>query len=405
MSEIYKRRGKRNYREVRMMNDLEKALSKKFEEDPEFAKSFVPAKDEKELKALHNKYCVTDVEYTETKTPEMAKIKDKDVEDVSFTETKNDTTQTEEYDDSDVQANVDPFNRDSPIVRDYVLGGDSLGRNRTKPDESRSDFNEPTSFKEAFEIPSYDDEGNEIKSDGQPSSGNSKGQSQERKEPKQPKESFNPAADDLSSGKRRKNAKKNARNIIDAVALLTSKGFVWYANKDITAEKLAEYQNNGEIDLDILLQLDQEQQITVRDFFQMQCTNAEQLSEISEAEKDAWANDLAEVMLEKNIVLTPTQELLLTTANIIGQKAILLISIKAQTNAVLNQLRQMRATNATRFDAEIPVVEKEEVVQPKEQPAAPAAEAQVVEFDSMDQVINGFDAANVEVGETVETKE
>ena len=64
---IYTRKGKRNYKEQKMINELNDALSKKAAEDPNFESRIIPATNENELQTMYNKYVVKDVEYTPNK--------------------------------------------------------------------------------------------------------------------------------------------------------------------------------------------------------------------------------------------------------------------------------------------------------------------------------------------------
>jgi hypothetical protein len=130
--------------------------------------------------------------------------------------------------------------------------------------------------------------------------------------------------------------------------MLTEKGFVWYANKDITEAKLAEYELNGEIDLNLLLTLEDGQEATVRQFFQSQLAAAEELLKITDEEKSDLTDALAEVMQEKGFAPTPAQELMLVAATIFGRQAITMLALKASTNNLLAQLRnpnQMRGNS------------------------------------------------------------
>ena len=128
---VYNKRGNKNYKEKRLLRDLEPYIQKRMSEDPNFEKEFLPASNFSELQKMHQRYVVEDAEYTmqeesvETKNNienkeetnnNMAK-KNADIEDVEFEET------TTESKGSSNSGFIDPFNREEPIVRDYVMDG------------------------------------------------------------------------------------------------------------------------------------------------------------------------------------------------------------------------------------------------------------------------------------------
>lgn len=336
---FYHKKGNKNYKERKLIADLEEKFAKKISENPEFEKSVVPATNYEELKMLHQKYMSEDVEVIEevneetdnlnnlkedSKNINMAKDNN-DIEDVEYTESKQDKG-------SNSNSFIDPFNREEPIVRDYVFGDDSMSKNGTTKNVSKTVFDEPTNFTDAFEIP--DDEEEEGK---QNNSSNSSVKSSESKQ-----EPYNPNFDEMSAGKKRRSTKRFAKYIVEAVSTLSEKGFVWYANKDINDSKLAEYEMSGEMDLSLLVSLEDGQEVTVKQFFQIQCLKAEQLSKIPQEEKDDLADALAEVLMEKGVGPTPTQELILISLKIFGGQALTLMALKSQTNSLLTQLKVMK---------------------------------------------------------------
>lgn len=337
---IYTRKGNKNYKVKRMLKQLEEALAKKAASDPKFESTFIPAQNEAELQAIYNKYVVEDIEFTETKTNQtqttMANKKSEDIEDVEFKENLTDSKglSSFEEDDSDNKF-VDPFNRENPIVRDYVLGKDALGRERVNGEGAKTTFEEPTTFKDAFEIPTYDEDGNQENTEKPEKKSQPKAEKKERTEP------LNPSFDEMSNGKKKRSSKKFAKYIVEAVCMLSQKGFVWFANKDINEAKLAEYELNGEIDLSLLVSLQDGQQVTIKEFFASQCLAAEELSAIDETQKADLTDALTEVMLEKGIAPTPTQELIMITLTIFGGQAVTLMALKSQTNSLLSQLKGM----------------------------------------------------------------
>lgn len=326
---IYNKRGKKNYKEQKLLNELETVLSDKFANDYEFKSKFVPANSYEDLKKLYNRYVPTDVAYEElpkTETPSNEMAKEIEIE-------ENDAEMEMEYE-SASSRNVDPFNRNNPIIRDYVLGDESLNKDPYQ-NSGKTEFAEPTSFAEAFEIPDGTETENEVEPKAEK-------QSKPRAERREPSEPLNPAYDDMSASKKRKNTKKFAKYIVETVCMLSEKGFVWYATKDINESKLAEYELNGEMDLSLMLTLGDGQEATVKEFFAGQCLAAQQLAKISEEQKSDLADALAEVMMEKGVTPTPTQELILISLQIFGGQALTLFAMRSQTSSVLNQLRALK---------------------------------------------------------------
>jgi hypothetical protein len=177
---------------------------------------------------------------------------------------------------------IDPFNRQEPTTYDYTLEG-GLQKDEVDPTQPiRTDFAEPLSFDDAFELPDESADGEPVEKSQ--SSRNQK----ERSEPKAKRERpepINPSFDEMSGSAQKKSTKKFAKYIVEAVCALSEKGFVWYANKEINDAKLAEYELNGEMDLSILVTLENGQEATVKQFFQQQALAAEQLAKFEEEEK------------------------------------------------------------------------------------------------------------------------
>jgi len=322
---IYNKRGTRNYKEAKLVGDLNKKIS----ENPNLLNEIEPANNFEELKRLHSKYCVEDIDFEETKNNSSNKSDGN----------KNNTFEEVDVDIDENKQFIDPFNREEPTVRDYVTDKGFADDSETKSTGNTS-FDEPHNFKDAFDIPTGDDNSDK---------GTKSTSSTERKEKKEKphQEPLNPNFDDMTGAKKKRNTKKFAKYIVEAVCMLSEKGFIWYANKDINVSKLAEYELNGEMDLDLMLTLDEGQQITVKEFFGGLCLQAEQLAKIDQEEKDDLSDALAEVMMEKGIAPTPMQELMLIALKIFGGQAIALMTLKAQSKGVLNQLRLMKETGAT----------------------------------------------------------
>ena len=326
----------KNYKEKRLIQEIESALTNKMESNPNIENEIVPATNISELQKMHSKYVgVEEAEYIEVKNDstneksQMIKKETEEIEDIQDFEVVEEKTSS-----NSSSTFIDPFNREEPIVRDYVLGDESMKKNvMSNEQKAQTVFEEPTSFDEAFLIPE-DNDNNFDDSEKQPSKKDKSSQ------PKQ-KESLNPNFEDMSSGKQKKSTEKFAKYIVEAVSVATEKGFVWFANKDINDSKLAEYEMSDGLDLSILVTLDTGQDVTVKQFFQSQCSQAESLSKWTPEQKEDLTNALAAVLLEKGIAPTPSQELILVAATIIGGQAMTLMTLKSQTNSLLEQLKNM----------------------------------------------------------------
>jgi len=387
---VYNKRGKKNYKEVRLVKELEAELQKRIESgDHGIVHNFKPADSYEELQQLHVQYTSRDAEFNEIKETEindnnMAKKQPDDIlDDVSI----------EEIDDTSF---IDPFNRQEPTTYDYTNDG-GFSKESTPKNTGQADFAEPMSFDEAFELPGEGEEA--VENEKQPQEG--KG---EKKEPKQARtkakeEPWNPGFDDMSSGNQKKSTKKFAKYIVEAVCALAEKGFVWYANKDINEAKLAEYELSGEMNLSILVTLETGQDATVKHFFQQQCLAAEQLAKFEDDEKKDMAEALAAVMLEKGIAPTATQELMIVVGGVLVKKGAILLSLKSQTNSLLNQLRAMNGNQ--------PQYEPQYEPQPQPQPQPVYQEPVVNEVPNMSFEQAGLvsDEEMLDIERVVETKE
>lgn len=329
---VYIKRGKKSYKELRLVNKLNSVINQRIKENPNFFNDYEPANNFAELQSLHDKICVEDVQFQEVQpknNENMAKeIEEKEID---YTDFGNDDNSF-----------IDPLNREEPVVRDYVMNeefpsAEKIGKAK------RTTFDEPVSFEESFELPSDDEQEqptqrNERQQGGQRQQGNQRQQGGQR----QQREPLNPSFDEMSNGKKKRSTKKMAKYLVTVACALAEKGFVWLANKDINESKLAEYEISGEIDLTLLLSMEDGQKITVRDFFVSQGMRAEELSKITEEEKSDLSETLAELMLEKGVAPTTTQEFLLITLGVFGGKALALWEIVSQNNAVLGQLKAIR---------------------------------------------------------------
>lgn len=324
---FYNKRGKPNYKEKRYLDAIDQAVKNKMKTDPDFGKNIKTANTFEELKELHDRLTTEDAQYEDVTENET----DIEKQHKQFRDGMADTIETKK-DGNSGQTFLDPFNDAEPIIRDYVmedgLKDDDANENKSDPNAT---FEEPKSFAESFELPTADDER---------SGGNN--EKQKKSEPKK-SSPINPQFDEMSGNKKRRSTKKFAKIIVEGVGLLAEKGCIWWTTKDITEDKLVQYELEDKMDLQILLTLDDSQQITVREWFGLKVKEADTLFKISKEDKEDLIDSLFEVMLEKGIAPTPMQELMINAVKTfildMGVKA---YAFNQQIKSVLNQLIAMK---------------------------------------------------------------
>lgn len=309
---IYNKRGNSNYKEKRLIAEITEALNKK-------SVPFEPANNFEELQALHDKIVGDFDDYEEVSEETEIEKQHK--------EFRQGMAENMQPNNSETSTLIDPFNDAEPIVRDYVLAEDFESKEQSE-EPVKTTFDEPTSFEESFELPSADDEKSQPKNP------------KEKKEQKQPAEKINPRFDDMSNAKKRRSTKKLAQMIVQGTCILAEKGCIWWTTKDITEDKLVQYELENTMDLQILLTLDEGQQITIREWFRMKVAQANDgLFRVSEEDKNDLAESLFEVLMEKGIAPTPMQELMINAVKTfvldMGLKA---VAFRSEIKSVLNQL-------------------------------------------------------------------
>jgi hypothetical protein len=333
MKKIYIKRGTPNYKEKRLIAEIEKAIGEGATTEFDSAKNF------EELKALHSQLTITDVDYEESGINKNEEIDNEEnvlenhknfrdgiSKNIEPVVEKTNTQQTQ-------GAVIDPFNEGEVIVRDYVA--DNGFKENEKKGDAKTTFEEPSDFKSSFEMPKEEDE-----KDGSHVGGDHK---KEPKKQHQKPEPINPKFDDMSNAKKKRSTKKFAKLIIDGACLLAEKGCIWWTTKDITEDKLAQYQIEDTMDLGILLSLEDGQRQPVIQWFRARRLEAEVAFKVSETDKEDLYDSLYEVMLEKGIAPTPMQELLINVGKVflldMGVKA---FQLSQQINNVLGQLKEMK---------------------------------------------------------------
>lgn len=331
---IYNKVGKPSYKESKLIKEIQIAVEKKIAENPNVYKNFIPASNFEELQRLHKEYCSTDVEFEEIPNTQEEHKNFRD----SLKETVEPKTETIMDDDSGF---IDPFNDANPIVRDYVTEV-NLDKNPESEDTGRNSFDEPTTFKDAFTMPDEN-------ISKEPTGGSKKQQTKE--------EPLNPSYNDQSSGRKKRTNKKFAKYIVEAVCMLAERGFVWWTTKDITEAKVMQYELNNEIDLTLLLSMPDGQQATIKDWFKMQCFQAEELAKFKQHEKDDLAEVLAELLDKKGVSPSIEQEVAIIALKMFGEKFMIALDMKKGINSVLEQLKELNKGKYTPYE------EKQEVPQ------------------------------------------
>lgn len=340
---IYKKRGAINYQERKLLRQLEPALEKLAAEDAAFAERFKTVESYDELKALHSQYCIDEAEIiSETPNATMA-------------EKSNETTSTG---DSSIKFQnpetplEDPMNRANPIIRDHVLNDSFSPEHNKRPDiGGQPNLDEPKSYEEAFKLP--DDEldpkerKEKQKADAEANKNSTNNGGGGNNGQKKTSDAINPAFDDMSQQRKNKQTKRFAKYIVEFFAMGLEMGYMWFVTKDINDLKIAEYELKDKIDpnhLELVMNLTEEQEITIRAFFQMQCAQAQVNAKVSDDDKLELADALADVLMEKGFAPTPMQSLMMVMGQIIAAKAIPAFVQVQQNNSILNQLFAMRAT-------------------------------------------------------------
>ena len=308
---VYNKRGVHNYKEKK----LEEALIAFFEKNPEKYKEYTIPSNPDDLKAAHDNLCIESVEFTETKDEKPEK------EDThqSFRDSMAEGTEETNH-------KVDPMNRDEPIIRDYVKN-DGF-KEETAGAQTASNYDEPTNFRDSFEIPNEEGLGNGAgKTD------------QIHTPPPKPKPAGPP---DPDAKLKKKSKRKFTKYAVDAFCALSGRVMVWYATKDITDQKLDEYIANDEIartSLEMIVALDNGKRGTVRQFFQSQCFNAQQLAQFTPEEKEDLAEAFDDYLEYKKVEINPTVNMAVIIGGMMLQRLLGVLEIKAIGKSVLEQIK------------------------------------------------------------------
>lgn len=303
-STIYQKRGNLNFKERKMISDINSVIEK----NPELESNFVPASNFDELKELHTKYTAEVVDFEQV-TPEAP----------TTSESK--------------PPFIDPLNRDEPNVRDYVMD-DKFDPFADFQKGSQSSFQEPNNYGQAFDLPDEEDMQNSRQ-------GNAKSNPRSSQRPNNRPQSPVSSGDDTAKDKRR--SRRFAKSIINTTCNLMEVGFIWFATKDINEQKLAEYELTNEIDVNALLSMPDGSEVTIREFFLSQIGEIEKASKVTQEEREDLTDGLTEIFIEKNIQPSPAYEFGMTALSVVAKKGIQLYMISSQNNQIINQLRERNA--------------------------------------------------------------
>lgn len=317
----------------KMIDHVQSKINEKIANGEEVV--FEPARTVEELKELYKNFCVDDADIiSETKTNEEP-------------QTNNSNNDFNDDGGSDF---IDPLTEKNVLERDY-----------TKPTESLdSEIAEPSSIDDTFEMPDdLDDEPSAI-------GGGSNRGGNNAKENKQ-KEVFNEDLKDLDPSQKRKAFKRTAKAIVMAYKQFSGMPFEYLATKDINEAKMTEYHTTNVLDVDMMLELPDDVYLTVRQFFEQQCMQADGLFKLDPEIEHEIEEALTDVLMEKQVALTPMQRLGFYVAQDMGSKIVALVKMKSQTNAVLNHLMEQHKAKVE--------AEKEEEEAKKPKPATEPKEA------------------------------
>lgn len=326
---FYRKKGNYNYKERTMLSEIAQRIS----DNPELESTMQPASSFDELKLLHQTI-MSDVAEVIEETPNVASGSPDVIPPVEEkTEVKTPF--------------IDPLNREEPNVRDYVMEDQfDPFADYNRQTKHKSDFQEPTNFDDAFNVPDEEEMRNAGKEQ-------IRGQAQQKQRPQQQRQSTNNEMSGSDwgggSGVNRRKSKRFATSIVNVTCKLLEVGFVWYATKDINEQKLAEYELTGEMDLSLIVELPNGQEATIRDFFLNQIGDIQEASKINPESKAELIEALTELFIEKNIQPSATYDVLLSGVSIVAEQGIKLMMIVQQNNAILNQLRERGKTQEVQY--------------------------------------------------------
>ena len=345
---IINKRGKPNWKEKKLLKELEPIIERKLLTDSNFASNFRPVNSYEDLQKLHSLYCTENAQIISEEPITKNTTMQNDNETILSNEKEINLKETRtKLDETETKSSfVDPFNEEEPIIRDYVLKGDEYSKQPINQvnNNNTTFFNEPTSFDDAFNIPDLDDDKSQVSSSnnggGNNNSNNNNNSTKEAPKPKQ--QPVNPYFDDQSNQNKRKQTKRFAKYITGFVCFALEKGYVWYTTKDINEAKMIEYELKGDFDVSLMVTLDGETRVTAKEFFRKMCSDAIVASKISQDDQDELSDALADVLMEKGIAPTAIQTALMVGGQIFAKQftnALMSVSISSSVIAGLKNYK------------------------------------------------------------------
>jgi len=305
---IYQKRGNLNFKERKLIEQIEAKIAT----NPEIESSFETAGSFDELRELHIQLTASDTEFVEVDKETIPEAK------------------------SEAKSNpfIDPLNREEPNVRDYVMD-DKFDPFADFQSSSKSAYAEPTNYDQAFDIPDEEEMRNQRQNpqNGKP----------QNNPPKQQRNSSPSNSGDGESAKDKRKSKRFAKTIVNTICNLGEVGFVWFATKNITEQKLAEYEMSGEMDLSVLVELSTGEEATIKEFFLNQLGNIDLASKIAPERREELIEALTEYFIEQGIQPSAKYDLILEGVSLLAEQGIKLYTISSQNNSILNQLRERNA--------------------------------------------------------------
>lgn len=342
----YKKLGNYNWRETRYIDAIVEVIQKKQEADPNF--KFKQATTFEELEKMYIELCTEEVPYTETKNnnDNSGSTGEENTGETHSDENTHNATESENTAGSSSDASTDdPFN-DRPIdMRAYMTGnGDKFTEKGAQSQhEQNKNFQEPLSFGESFQMPTEENNAGPGTNANQ-SQGSGQNSNATSPKPNTPAASTN-ISNVPSDAEQKKKTKRFSKSIVRIVCVLYKAGMVYWTTKDITEASLLKYELEGSIDFNLLLSLENDQQIHIKEFFANEVKQFEMLFTIPDDEQERFADSLAEYMHEKGIKPTPGQDLLVNAAEILGVRAAQGWSRSQQNVEILKELRKITISN------------------------------------------------------------
>jgi len=333
---IYQKRGNLNFKERKLIDQIEAKISTSPDLEFETATSF------DELRELHIQLTASDTDFEE--------VAQKDIPEPSGT--------------NDRKSNpfIDPLNREEPNVRDYVMD-DKFDPFADYKSSSKSAFAEPTNYDQAFEIPDED----ELRNQRQ----NPQGARQQQSAPRPQRQDSRPqSTGDGDSARDKRKSKRFAKTIVNTICNLLEVGFVWYATKDINEQKLTEYEMSGEMDLSVLVELSTGEEATIKEFFLNQIGDIQVASKIAPERREDIIEALTEYFIEKGIQPSAQYDLILEGVSLLAEQGIKLYVITSQNKSILNQLRERNSI----LQGERPAPEYREPTPQPQRPTPPPSQ-------------------------------